>query len=431
MSDSPVTFREKLVKFGTWLFLVFLFAIIVVSFGMPDFMGSSSKMEAYNAAKIGSEYLTKAEVSEYQKNIEARMTQNMKGLDEKTRKMVEDMAKGRALDEAIDRKIFTQILESAGYVPKSSSETKILAAYYKRAFAEFIVNGKLDTEKLNEFLEQRRLTLDQIGRNMLQGYGPQKAHEMLQATSYASDFAIIDDARFAATQNSFRIVAIDSGSREKILRAGFNPSDNEIQEKFKAEFLSKDPKSVLDQAKRDTIRATLFNERRATLEKDFTQKLTQALKTGIDSVATAAGSKVITINDAGLATDLDSKKDKEFAAVTLSPLSQSDIFVKQRLSAPIGQAVGPVDAGGFTYFFVVTGRKNNALPNAAAYAKLENGAAEFAKVTDLPKDVSFEKIFDTQGKTNFGQILTAALETQRHSVRIIRYGKTKGSPEAP
>jgi SurA N-terminal domain len=429
MSESPVTFREKLVKFGTWIFLVFLFAIIVVSFGMPDFMGSSSRMDAYNAAKVGTEYLSKNEVAEYQKRIEERMMQNMKGLDEKNRKLFEDMAKGRALDEAIDRKIFTQILNRAGYVPMSSSEGKILATFYKRQFGEFIVNGKLDTERLNEFLSQRRLTLDQVGRNMLHDYGPQKAYEMLQATSFASDFAVLDDVRFATTQNSFRIVAVDSGSKDKILRAKFNPTEQEIQDKFKTEFLSKDPKSILDQPKRDTIKATLFNEKRATLEKDFSAALTQASKTGIDAVATAAGATAITIADVGLATDLDSKKGKENAAVSLSPLSQSDVFVKQRVSAPIGQIVGPVDAGGFTYFFVVTGRKSSALPPAAAYAKIENGAAELAKVKDLPKDLTFEKSFDTAGKGNYGQLLTAALEIHRHNIRIVRYNKAKGAPE--
>lgn len=430
MSESVVTLREKLVKFGTWIFLVFLFAIIVFSFGMPDFMGSSSRMDAYNAAKVGNEYLTKAEVSEYQKRIEERMMQNMKGLDEKNRKLFEDMAKGRALDEAIDRKVFTQILSRAGYVPTSSSEAKILANFYKKAFGEYIVNGKLDTERLNEFLTQRRLTLDQVGRNMLHDYGPQKAYEMLQAAGYASDFAVLDDMRFAATQNSYRVVAIDSANKDKALRAKFNPSEQEIQDKFKTEFLSKDAKAVLDQPKRDTIKATLFNEKRANLEKDYTASLAQASKGGIEAVATAAGTKTITLTDVGLATDLDAKKDKEHAAVSLTALGQSDMFVKQRLSAPVGQVVGPVDAGGFTYFFTVTGRKSTGLPAAPAYTKLENGSAEAAKIKDLPKEITFDKTFDTAGKNNYGQILTAALEIHRNNIRIVRYNKVKGAPES-
>ncbi|MBN8222531.1 MAG: SurA N-terminal domain-containing protein [Spirochaetes bacterium] len=430
MSESPVTLREKLVKFGTWIFLVFLFGIIVFSFGMPDFMGSSARMDAYNAAKIGGEYLTKAEVAEYQKRIEERMMQNMKGLDDKNRKLFEDMAKSRALDEAIDRKIFTQILNKAGYVPASSSEAKILANFYKRQFSEYIVNGKLDTERLNEFLAQRRLSLDQIGRNMLHDYGPQKAFEMLQATSYASDFAVLDDMRFASTQNSFKIIAIDAGAKDKLLRSRFNPSEQEIQDKFKAEFLSKDAKSVLDQPKRESIRATLFNEKRAALEKDFAASLTQASKGGIDAVAAAAGAKAITVDDVGLAGDLDAKKGKDNAAVTLSPLSQSEVFVKQRLAAPVGQIVGPVDAGGFTYFFAVTARKSTPLPNAIAYAKIENGAGEAAKIKDLPKDVTFDKTFESAGKNNYGQLLTAALEIHRNSTRIIRYNKAKETADA-
>ena len=429
MSESPVTLREKAVKFGTWIFLVFLFGIIVFSFGMPDFMGSSSRMDAYNAAKIGNEYLTKAEVADYQKRIEERMMQNMKGMDEKTVSSSKTWPRAGRSMRPSNAKFFTQILNRAGYVPSSSSEAKILATFYKRQFGEYIVNGKLDTERLNEFLGQRRMTLDQIGRNILTDYGPQKAYEMLQATSYVSDFAVIDDLRFAATQNSFRIVAVDSGSKDKMLRSRFNPSEQEIQDKFKTEFLSKDPKAILDQPKRDSIRATLFNEKRPALEKDFTAALAAAAKGGIEAVATAAGAPAITLADVGLATDLDSKKGKENAAISLSALSQSDVFVKQRLSAPLNQIVGPVDAGGFTYFFTVTARKSSALPAATTYSKLENGATEAAKIKDLPKDVTFEKTAETAGKGNYGQLLTAAVELHRNSTRIIRYNKTKGAPE--
>jgi len=423
MSDSTPTLREKFVKVGTWVFLVFLFTIIVLSFGMPDFIGTSSRMDAYNAARIGGEYLTKAEVADYQKRIEERMAQNLKGLDEKNRKMFEDMAKSRALDEAIDRKLFTQLLSRAGYVPTSSSEGKILANFYKKQFADYIVNGKLDTERLNEFLSQRRLTLDQIGRNMLHDYGPMKAYEMLQASTHASDFMVIDEMRFAATQNSYRIVAVESGARDKLLRGRFNPAEKDIQEKFKTEFLAKDPKSILDAPKRDSIKATLYNEKKAALEKEFAQSLTAAAKSGPDAVAAIAGAKVITITDVGLSTDIDSKKGKDFSAISLSPLSQSDVFVRQRLSAPIGQTVGPVDAGGYTYFFAVTNRKAVELPAGSSYAKIENAQTEAGKVRNLPKDVTFDKTYETQAKNQYAQMMTAAIESYRSSVRIVRYGK--------
>ncbi len=430
MSQSEVTLREKIIKVGTWLFLMFIFAVIVISFGMPDVIGTSSRIDAYNAAKVGSEYLTKGEVAEYQKRMEERMMQNMKNVDEKTRKMLDEMTRGRALDEAIDRKLFTQMMNRAGFVPTSSSEPRILANFYKRQFGEFIVNGKLDKERLNEFLAQRRLTLDVVGRTMLRDYGPAKAYESLQGASYASDFAVLDDARFAATQNSYRIVAIDQATRDKQLRSKFNPSEAEIQNKFKTEFLSKDPKSVLDQPKRDTIKATLFNEKKSALEKDFTASLAQASKAGMDSVAALAGTKVISIEDAGLATDLDSKKGKDLAAVTLSPLAQSDVFVKQRMSAVIGQVVGPVEAGGFTYFFTVSKRSAAQLPQGNTYAQLDKGAqAALAQSKDLPKDVSYEKLAESAGRTNYGTVLTAALELQRNSVRIVRYNRGEKKAE--
>lgn len=430
MSQSEVTLREKIIKAGTWLFLMFIFAVIVISFGMPDVIGTSSRMDAYNAAKVGSEYLTKGEVSEYQKRMEERMMQNMKNVDDKTRKMLEEMTRGRALDEAIDRKLFTQMMNRAGFVPTSSSEPRILANFYKKQFGEFIVNGKLDKERLNEFLGQRRLTLDSVGQSMLRDYGPAKAYESLQGASYASDFAVLDDARFAATQNSYRIVAIDQATRDKQLRAKFNASEADIQNKFKTEFLSKDPKSVLDAPKRETIKATLFNEKKAVLEKEFTESLSQAAKAGVEPVAARSGGKVITIEDAGIATDLDSKKGKDFATVTLSPLSQSDAFVKQRLSAPVGQVIGPVEAGGFTYFFTVSKRNAAALPQGNTYAQLDKGAqGALAQAKNLPKDISYEKLAESTGRTNYGTVLTAALELQRNSVRIVRYNRPEKKGE--
>lgn len=426
MSETTATLREKIVKAGTWTFLAFIFIIIVFSFGMPDVLGTKSKIDAYNAAKVGSDFLTKGEVAEYQKRLEERMAQNMKGLDEKSRKMFEDMTRGRALDEAIDRKVFTQLLSRAGYVPASSTEARVLANFYKKQFSEYIVNGKLDTQRLNEFLGQRRLSLDQIGRNMLQEYGPAKAYEMLQGASYVSDFAALDELQFAATQNSYRIVAIDGAARDKILRGKFNPSEADIQNKFKIEFLSKDPKAVLDNSKRETIKASLFSEKRQALEKEFTQSLTTASKAGIGQVAALAAAKVVAIDDAGLSTDLDSKKGKDSASIALSPLQQSDIFMRQRLSAPVGQVVGPVDAGGSVYFFTVVNRKSASLPAAADYAKLQTKASdEVAKIKTLPKDVSFDKTAENSGKTNYAQLLTAALEIHRSNIRIIRYNQTE------
>ncbi|MFZ5629070.1 MAG: SurA N-terminal domain-containing protein [Spirochaetota bacterium] len=425
MSETEATLREKIIKFGTWLFLMFIFLIIVVSFGMPDVIGTTSRLDAYNAAKVGGEYLTKAEVADYQKRIEERMAGNLKGLDEKNRKLFEDMAKSRALDEAIDRKIFTQLLNRAGYVPSSSTEPKILATFYKRQFGEYIVNGKLDMERLNEFLTPRRLTLDQVGRSMLQEYGPAKAYEMLQGTSYASDYAVLDEARFATTQNSYRIVALDGAAKDKILRGKFTPTEKEIQDKFKAEFLSKDPKAILDQPKRDSIRATLFNERRATLEKEFAQNLSQAGKAGLAQVAALAGARLVAVDDAGLNADLDAKKPKDLAAISLAPLAQSDIFVRQRLSAPLGATVGPVEAGGYTYFFSVAARKNTVLPAASAYGKLEaTAAAELGKLKNLPKEITADKLIESAGKNNYGQVLTAALELHRSSIRVVRYNRT-------
>jgi len=429
MSETEATLREKIIKFGTWLFLMFIFLIIVISFGMPDVIGTSSRLDAYHAAKVGDEYLTKAEVADYQKRIEERMAGNLKGLDDKNRKLFEDMARSRALDEAIDRKIFTQMLNRAGYVPTSSAEPKILATFYKRQFGEYLVNGKLDMERLNEFLAPRRLTLEQVGRSMLREYGPAKAYEMLQRTAYASDFAILDEARFAGTQNSYRIVALDGAAKDKILRSKFTPSEKEIQDKFKAEFLSKDPKAVLDQSKRESIKATLFNERRASLEKDFAQSLGQAGKAGLAQVAAIAGARLIAIDDVGLNTDLDSKKPKDLAAISLAPLGQSDVFVRQRLSAPIGAVIGPVEAGGYTYFFSVAARKSSALPKGADYAKLQDTAAtEIAKAKTLPKDITFDKLAESVGKNNYGQVLTAALELHRSNIRVIRYNRSGNEP---
>jgi hypothetical protein len=183
---------------------------------------------------------------------------------------------------------------------------------------------------------------------------------------------------------------------------------------------------VLDNSKRETIKASLYSEKRLALEKEFTQNLTQASKSGIGQVAALSGGKTVAIDDAGLSADLDSKKGKDNANVALSPLAQSDIFMRQRLSAPVGQVVGPVDAGGSVYFFTVVSRKSAALPTAADYAKLQAKASEeIAKVKNLPKDVSFDKTVESAGKSNYAQLLTAALEIHRSNIRIIRYNQAE------
>lgn len=426
MAKSEGFLKEKLIKFGTWLFLVFIFVLIVLSFGMPDFMGTSARIDQFHAAKVGDEYLTKGEVSDYAKQIEERMAQNLKGMDEKNRKLIEDMAKGRALGEAIDRKLFSQLLKSAGFTPTSSSEGKILANFYRRQFSEFIVNGKLDTERLNEYLGQRRMNLDQVGRNMLQDYGPSRAYEMLQNTAYVPDFALLDNVRFLATKNSYRIVAISSIDKDKRLRARFNPTEKEIQDKFKAEFLAKDPKAILDGSKRESIKAMLFTQHKSALGNEFLQMLKDAGKAGMQSLAQKAGVPVLALENVELSADLDQKKGKQASAVSLAALAQSDIFVRERLAVSLGQVVGPIETAGFTYFFAVSARVLPDLPSVTEYAQWKKTIPEtIAPVVAKQKEIQYDRIVNSLGQSNSAQILMTALEIQRSQTRIVRYNTPK------
>ncbi|MCX7633292.1 MAG: SurA N-terminal domain-containing protein [Turneriella sp.] len=418
MAETAPSLREKIVRVGTWIFLSFIFLIIVLSFGMPDFIGTSARVDQYNAARIGNEYLTRAEVADYQKQLEERMAQNLGKLDAQNRKLFEDLAKSRALEEAIERKIFTQLLSRAGFTPTSSSEPKILANFYKKQFAEFIVDGKLDTKRLNEYLSARRMSLEQVARGFLRDYGPAKAYAMLENTNYASDFAVLDEARFATTLLSYRIVAIDSSAKDKILRNRFNPTEKEIQEKFQAEFLSKDPKAVLDVAKRESIRATLFNEKRAVLEKEWFNSLSQARD--MVQVANTTTSKFIALDNVTLPDYLVSKKGKD-VQVGLMPLAQSDFFLRQRLVAPLGKVLGPVEAGGYTYFFAITNRSTSPLPTAEDYRKADFDPNKAFAGKKLPQEAEKEKLAQNLGKNTQNQLLTAALEIYRNSVRIERY----------
>jgi hypothetical protein len=109
MSDTTATLREKN-RQGRHLDIFWHSSSSSSSFlfGMPRrFWEQKSKIDAYNAAKVGSDFLTKGEVAEYQKRLEDRMSQKHEGAStRKSRKMFEDMTRGRALDEAIDRKVF-------------------------------------------------------------------------------------------------------------------------------------------------------------------------------------------------------------------------------------------------------------------------------------------------------------------------------------
>jgi len=349
----------------------------------------------------------------------------MKDLDDKNKKFFESYAKSQALDRAINQKVFGQIINLTGFTPHESSEPLILAYYYKKALPDYIKDNKIDFARLDEELSRRNQSRIMLEKSALKEVSSSRAYETLRSLSFVTDLELLDAAKLATTNFSYRVIGIDQTGKDKMIRDSFIPDEKAIQDKFKTEFLSKDPKSILDNPKRESIKTTLFNERKPTLERDLIakwQKMAQG-NLSIDQLGATLGQRIIVLNDISLTADLDAKKGTDKTLPSLAALTQSDQFAKLRATAALGQLVGPIETGGSVYFFTVTTRKIPELPAASSYKQALQLKEALQKAKVSTSDFSLDGQTSQGSERAFNNSLNNIIELYKSRVRIIRYIK--------
>ncbi|MCB1145902.1 MAG: SurA N-terminal domain-containing protein [Leptospiraceae bacterium] len=398
--------REKIFKGASYIFMTLMLLLIVISFGMPDFISSSAESSRLNAAKVDGQSVSLREVGILRNRM---MEQYGADVSDAIRPMIEK----QALEQAIYRKLFEIIVSDFQLYPTGKDANKVLAQFYKDNFQDFIVDGKFDFKKLDEFLGQRGNSRIEFEQSFLSDTALNRGQTLLQGSSIASQYDIIEGLRAEQTTVSFSAVILEPNQKNDWLTKNLNISEKEIQERFAKDYLSKDPKDTLSAIKREAIEKSIMNDKKPELEKTWVEDLIKK-SNSLESLAALTGTKVYKWENLSIQKSFEQNKPAgapNFASLDTNPQFQSALF-----TAETGKLQKPIIEGERTVFFVINKRNISSLPQVQ---KLVTDK-ELLKST-IASIADYDNRENTNKSKRYQEAFGIMMENFKANVQIVRY----------
>ncbi len=290
----------------SYIFLSFIVALIIITFGMPDFITTSATSDRYIAARVGEEVVTRLEIDRATNNY-IREYQDGKITPE-----FRERIKDSVFEQLIDREILLTLLKEVALFPIDRSRDKIMAYYLKKNFSSYFSSSSHDFEKFNkEVLQANRISLNDLEKDVIDAYALNKSNDLLDSLWLSSNLEKLELWRIQNTKVSYYVAVLQESKVEQILKKNLKITEKEIQQKFKKDYVSKDPKATLTRIKIDAIKNEIFNQKKGKLKADWHKKLKQASKKkSIQEIASSYGIKSYYIQDVPLNKSLESYKPK-------------------------------------------------------------------------------------------------------------------------
>lgn len=400
--------KDRVFKIASYIFMIFMFVIIVISFGMPDFIGSSAGSSRLNLAKVGSENVTRREVGQIRNQL---MQQYGNEMGEALKSFLET----QALERAIYRKVFEQLLEDHKLSPTGKAANRILGKAYKENFPEYLNNGKFNFKELEKYFQARGYSIAQFNSSILADFSIREGQKLLETSSFASDFEIVDQMRFNETKLSFEVVIINNSDKEKMLKKELKISEADIQARFKKDYLSKDKNDKLTDIKREAIEKDLVNERKGTMENMWFKALDQeAQSLNLPVFAAKHGLKVYSWKN--IKFDKSFEEQKVSNAPNMAFLDTNNSFLLSLFNSKIGMTQPAIQDAENIIFFRVTERKISDIPKISDLAKDKNQLE-----TILKNQNDRQSIVDKIKEKRFQEAFTLTMEAFKKTLRIVRY----------
>lgn len=385
-------FGESLWKWVTYFFITFIILIIVISFGMPQFIGLNAESDKHIAARIGDEIIVRSELA----NTVDRVARNpnFKGLAAQRNFLTQYV-----LNQLISEKLQMTWQKESGFYPLGEGKFTVLANFYKENFPKYQTNSGFDFTRFDkEFLKQRRISRATLeneafrqtvyqNQNLLSNFTPVSSYEK-------NDMASLEN-----TTVPLQILSIDQDQKKIILKNLLKITDADILARFKKNYLSKNKNEKLTQLKREAITQAIINERRASVEKKWMKDLkTEAGNLSIYDLNRKYGGTLTLINQYRLSDNLS--QSAKNPKLQLNPLQENADFIKALASKQINKAFGPWEIESNLYivsFGPMIKKPATALPEAGQKEEEEkigkennNNAAQFLD-TVLRKEVKIIK----------------------------------------
>jgi len=343
---------NKLYKWFSYFFILLIIGLVILTFGMPDYMGSSSSADRYIAARIGSEVITKKEISNIKDNIIKNQFKN-----ENVSGQLLNYINQQAMDQAIRQKLFIIISKDGGLYPLSKAFNKLTARFLEVNFLKYQNENGYDFKTFEkEILTPNQLAFSDIKNMALWEYGLQKNDELLRKLAYSGKREINDDYLLKNSTISYEIFYLSDEAKKKSLKNLIGITEQDIQEKFKTEYLAKNKDEKLTDIKREAIENSILNERKGKFETDWFNNLTKDTESMSSSMlAKKYQGKTIRLLNVDLNSNLSAALNRQHPGergIILSQLDDYNPLIENIFTAKLNQNMKPWNIG--TDIFVVT-----------------------------------------------------------------------------
>jgi len=351
-----MNFQNRWLKIASYIFMGFITLIIVLSFGMPDFLGSSAMVTDDYVAKVGSEVITKRDVA-----VEKRRVMDQYGLNDPG---METFIEGQAIETLIRQKVFSVLSREAGFEPVGKAVNVVLASGYKKYFPEFMSTNGFDFKKFDDYLRKSGRSRIEMDSLIVDSRTLETADTLFRSLAAQSPLESDVLAELDSLQYSVTIAIFAESDFARYTAQTYSPSESEITAEFESEYIKKDSKATMTPIIREGIILSLRRKREASMKGEIEEKMSSVLaSSGMPAAVARFDMKTHSFQKVSLSKDLDSAKPADWPS--LAPLESSSKF-DLIFTKPTGTVSGPFLIGKNIFILRNDGMEKSATAKPAA-----------------------------------------------------------------
>ncbi|MCS6983559.1 MAG: SurA N-terminal domain-containing protein [Leptospiraceae bacterium] len=402
--------KEKVVQVVSGLFMGFIVLLIVIAFGMPDFITSSAEAKRSLMAQVGDLPIYPYDVGRHKEAILNRFGQE--NIPDSLRSYVES----QALESAIQEKLFYLLTRETRFLPRGEARQNILARFYRENLTAFMKDGKFDFAAFEATLGRQNRSRIDFDNKVVDEAAMSTLERLLRDISFSSRFEDLDFLQLQKARIELRLLALQDSRRQELILKRVPVEEAEIQEKFRRDYLSKDPKEKLTSLKREAIVRQIQNEKKGAAEEKFLAELSRCRT--LNEVKNLVQERIIELKDISPIENWDAKKPQNYPS--LIALQKSDTLLHHLFRD--SKDMIRLHAAGTTYFVEILKLSWPSYPSGREIIEKEK-KGEKALTDELVAELEKEK----KGLRHYNVLFASTMDLLRQKTSIRRYRQREES----
>jgi len=349
-------FQNRFFKYVTYFFIVIIIGLLILTLGVPEFFGKSASARRYIAADIEGRLITNKEVTDASTRILEQW--GMKEVNAEFRQRAQSIA----LNQLVDRELFLQLAEDAGLYPLTDAQNEYVKQYLSENFPGYQNEKGFDFTRFEkEVMRPNNLNFKELKKQIADSYALSKSEAIFEKISGISTREIIETVTLEKTTLSYQIYILPAADKKAILKKAIGITEKQIVDRFTRDYLSKDPKEVLSEVKREAIVDAIINENKARVEEPWNKQFREdSAKLSPQQMERKYGGKLLTLKNVPIGARLADQDQKN--GMELYTLENSPEFTSQLFNTPVNSPSAPWEISGATYIVTVTAINRPKLP---------------------------------------------------------------------